>query len=100
MRIHRNRPIVIAEITWIVRGEKRALLDAKALAVGGGHDTFSPDPADGKLMMEVDQRSISGFDGVLAQEPATHVLEHIHGDPLSALAHSGNAEICTVGDQR
>src|SRR4051794_18455050 len=99
MRIHGNGPIVIAKITRIVRGEKRALLDAEALAIGGGNNTFSPDAAEGKLMMEVNQRGIGGFDGVLAQEPAAHVLEHIHRDPLSALAHSGNTEICTVGDQ-
>ena len=50
-------------------------------------------------MMKIHQRGIGGFDGVLAQEPPGHVLEHVHGDPLRALAHGGDAEIGAVGDQ-
>jgi|HubBroStandDraft_6_1064221.scaffolds.fasta_scaffold3161109_1 hypothetical protein len=37
-----------------------ALLDAKALSVGRGGDAFSPDAADRKLVVEIDQRGIGG----------------------------------------
>ena len=50
-------------------------------------------------MMEIDQRGVGGFDGVLAQKPAGHMLEHIHGDPLRALAHRSDAEIGAMSDQ-
>jgi len=51
-------------------------------------------------MMEIDQRGIGGFDGVLAQKPAGHMLEHIHSDPLRALAHPSDAEIGAMSNQR
>ena len=50
-------------------------------------------------MVEVDQRGIGGFDGVLAKEPAGHVLEHVHGDALGALAHGGDAQIGAMSNQ-
>jgi hypothetical protein len=50
--------------------------------------------------MEIDQRGIGSFDGVLAQKPAGHMLEHIHSDPLRALAHRSDAEIGAMSNQR
>jgi hypothetical protein len=61
------------------------LLNTKALATGRGSNAFSPNAADGKLMMEIDQRGIGGFDGVLAQKLAGHMLEHIHSRHQSEL---------------
>jgi hypothetical protein len=68
--VHGYRSLVIAKIPRVIRGKQGALLDTKALAIGRGSNAFSPNAADGKLMMEIDQRGIGGFDGVLAQKPA------------------------------
>jgi len=50
------------------------LLNAEALAVGRGSNALSPDMAKRKLMMEVDQRGVGGFDSILSQKPAGHML--------------------------
>lgn len=98
MCVYRHCPVVITEVPRVVRRKQRALLDAEPLAVGGRSNSLSPNAADRKLMMEVDQRGVGGLDGVLTQEPAAHVLEHVHRNALRALAHGGNAQIRAVGD--
>ena len=50
-------------------------------------------------MVEVGQRGIGHLDSVLTQEPAGHVLEHVHGDALGALAHGGDAQIGAMSYQ-
>jgi hypothetical protein len=98
--VHGYRSLVIAKIARVIRGKQGALLDTKALAIGRGSNAFSPNPADGQLMMEIDQRGIGGFDGVLAQKSAGHMLEHIHSDTFRALAHRSDAEIRAMSNQR
>jgi hypothetical protein len=71
--VHGYRSLVIAKIPRVIRGKQGALLDTKALAIGRGSNAFSQNAADGKLMMEIDQHGIGGFDGVLAQKPAGHM---------------------------
>ena len=98
--VHGYRSLVIAKIPRVIRGKQGALLDTKALAIGRGSNAFSPNAADEELMMEIDQRGIGSFDGVLAQKPAGHMLEHIHSDPLRALAHRSDTEIGAMSNQR
>jgi hypothetical protein len=78
---------------------QQAFLDSKELAVRRRGGALSPDAANGKLMMEIYQRRISGSDCVLAQELPAHVLEHIHGDSQGALTYGSVTEIGAVGDQ-
>jgi hypothetical protein len=44
-------------------------------------------------MMEVDACGIGGFDGVLAEEPAAYVMEHIDDDPRALWPRGGYAKL-------
>lgn len=56
------------------------MLDTEALAVGRRGDAFAPDAADGKLMMEVNQRGCTQNVYSLHEQAGSRNAAHMHGE--------------------
>jgi hypothetical protein len=66
--------IIIAKIARIKGGQQRTPLNPKALSIGRRKGPRSPDHAQGKLVMIIDEDRVTRFQCGFTQEPAAGFL--------------------------
>ena len=97
--VQRECPFIVAEVAGIEGAEQTVALDGEPLAIGRRAAAVTPDPAQGQLVMVIDQDRVRRLECRFAQEPAAGILQLFGGDGIDALRHGGEAEIGAVGDQ-